>query len=75
MEKHILSWSYWLGLLCTLIAFVLKLVNAFGVWVPSTLTKQGNAIGYDTFFHGAILFFLIAIATASYIWAHSQKSQ
>lgn len=75
MEKHILSWSYWLGLLCTVIAFVLRLFSALRIWVPTALVKQGNAIGYDTFFHGAILFFLIALATASYIWAHSQKSQ
>jgi hypothetical protein len=72
MEKHILTWSYWLGLVCTLIAFVLRLLNGLGVFTPKAVT-QGTSIGYNSFLHGAALFFLIAIATASYIWAHSQR--
>ncbi|MGA2271912.1 MAG: hypothetical protein ABSH00_00050 [Bryobacteraceae bacterium] len=74
MEKHILSWSYWLGLVCTVICFVLRFLNAIGVLVPQPV-KQGNTMGYISFLHAAALFFLIAIATASYIWAHSQRSQ
>jgi len=74
MERHILSWSYWLGLICTVIAFVLRSLNALGIWAPKAV-NQGTPIGYNSFLHVAALFFLMAIATASYIWAHAQKPQ
>ena len=73
MEKHILTWSYWLGLACTVIAFVLRFLAALGILYPQV--AKGNRIDYGSFLHVAALFFLIALATASYIWAHSQKSQ
>jgi hypothetical protein len=74
MEKHILTWSYWLGLASTVIALVLRLLNALGLLVPQVV-KQGQTIWYMSFYKGALLFLLIAVATASCTWARSQRAQ
>ncbi len=74
MEKHILTWSYWLGLASTVIALVLRSLNAVGLLAPGVV-NQGRTLWYMSFYKGALLFLLVAVATAGYIWAHSQKSQ
>ena len=63
MEKRIVTVSYWLGLLSALIAM--------GEWGLSILGRLARGVAllrnvgwYESFFKGAILFFLIAIATA-----------
>ena len=65
MEKHIITWSYWLGLVSLVLAFIARGMNALGVGFLYFSTK-GNSIGYNSFLAAAVLFFLTAIATASY---------
>ncbi len=74
MEKHIITWSYWLGLASAVAALVMRAFNAFGFWLPKTMA-QGRTLWYMSFYKGAFLLFLIAIATANYTWARSQKPQ
>ncbi len=74
MEKHILAWSYWLGLASAVIALGLRSLNAVGLLLPTVVT-QGRTLWYMSFFKGALLFLLISIATANYSWARSQRSQ
>lgn len=74
MEKHILTWSYWLGLASSVITLVLRFLNMVGLLLPSVV-KQGRTLWYMSFFKGALLFLLIAVATAGYTWARSHKSQ
>ena len=73
MEKQIVTGSYWLGLLCSLIALALRSLNAFGILTP-TVVQQGKTLWYMSFFKGALLFFLIAIATASYASVRGEKT-
>ena len=73
MEKQIVTGSYWLGLLSSLIAFGLRLLSALGILTP-TVIKQGTNVWYMSFYKGALLFFLIAIATASYASVHGEKT-
>jgi hypothetical protein len=73
VKKQIVAVSYWLGLLSTLIALGLRLLNVFGKLVPN-LVQQGNPIGYMSFYKGALLFFLIAIAAASYASVCGEKT-
>jgi len=73
MEKQIVKGSYWLGLLSSLIALGLRSLNAFGILTPGVV-KQGQTIWYMSFYKGALLFFLIAIATASYAWVRGEKT-
>jgi len=74
MEKQIRTWSYWLGLVSAVIAVVLRALNAVGLLLPEVV-KQGQTIWYMSFYKGALLFFVISVATASYTWAGSQKSE
>ena len=73
MEKQIVTGSYWLGLLSTLIALGLRSLNVFGILTP-TVIKQGQTLWYMSFYKGALLFFVIAIATASYASVHGEKT-
>ena len=72
MEKQIVKGSYWLGLLSSLIALGMRSLNAFGILTP-TVVKQGQTLWYMSFYKGALLFFLIAIATASYASVRGEK--
>ena len=74
MEKLIITYSYWLGILSALLALLTRGLNILGLVVAGIGTR-GNAIGYRTFLDGSTLFFLTAIATASYVWFKSQKAQ
>ena len=73
MEKQIVTGSYWLGLLCSLIALGLRSLNIFGILTPTVL-QQGRTHWYMSFYKGALLFFLIAIATASYASVRGEKT-
>jgi len=74
MKKHIIRYSFWLGVLSVLLALLMRALNMLGVPLAN-ITTRGNAIGYRTFLDGAQLFFLTAIATASYVWFKAQKTQ
>jgi hypothetical protein len=43
------------------------------LWMASNAAR-GNPVGYGSFFHASILFFVAAIATTSCAWLNSQKS-
>ena len=67
MKKHIIRYSYWLGILSVLLALLTRALNILGLPL-AVISTRGNAIGYRTFLDGSQLFFLTAIATASYVW-------
>lgn len=73
LEKQIITWSYWLGLLSSFLCLALRFLNIFKILTPNVV-QQGRTLWYMSFFKGALLFFLIAIATASYSWARGQKT-
>ncbi len=58
MEKHLVTWSYWLGIACFAIALVWKTWSAFGLWLPKGMTAA-QTISYMTFYKGGLLFFLL----------------
>ena len=73
MHRQIVSLSYWLGLLSSLVALGLRGLNAIGILEPEVV-KQGHTVWYMSFYKGALLFFMIAIATASYTFVRSEKA-
>jgi hypothetical protein len=73
MEKHIIQWGYWLGVVCVVLALVTRALNVLGV--VSVVVGRGNPIGYRSFLDGALLFFVAAIATSSYAWFKAHKPQ
>lgn len=74
MEKHIIRWSYFLGVLALALALVTR---AMDVVAPSmnVIRTRGDSIGYRAFMNGALLFFITTIASACYAWFKSQSSQ
>jgi hypothetical protein len=72
MEKHIVSWSYWLGVVSVLLALVARILNIFGL-TTILLQTRGNPISFRTFVDGALLFLMTSIATAGFIWSKRQN--
>jgi hypothetical protein len=68
MEKHIANWTYWLGVACLVIALVWRIAS---IWMGP---QQALGIVPLSFYKGALLFFITAIATANYSLAMRQKS-
>lgn len=73
MKKQIVIGTYWLGLISTLIALVLRTLNIFGILAPSVV-RQGRTLWYMSFYKGALLFFLVAIATACYAYVRGERT-
>lgn len=69
MEKQLSLVGYWLGLICTVLALILRLTTALNVYPPRMSAPGGIAISYTTFLHGAALFFLLTIAS----WCRTAK--
>ena len=63
MDKRLETLSYWLGLLSSLLAMALWALSVFGRLIQNVVLVRSVA-WYESFYKGAILFFLIAIATA-----------
>ena len=72
MEKMLTHWCYWLGLVSAAIALVMRGFNAFGVWIPHNVVT-GVTVWYMSFYKGAFLFLLVAIATANVAWFKGQR--
>jgi hypothetical protein len=70
VEKQLSALGYWLGLICTLLALIFRLFTAFNVSPPHVGASGGIGISYLSFFHGAALFFLLAIAS----WCRTARS-
>jgi hypothetical protein len=70
MEKRLSVIGYWLGLICTVLAVILRLLFALGIILPPMGAPGGMPISYLAFVHGAALFFLLTIAS----WCRTPKS-
>jgi hypothetical protein len=67
MEKYILRWSYWLGVISVALALVWRVV----VVLAGRLEIRG--LDYMTGYKAGVLFLLVAIATTCYAWFKTQK--
>ena len=70
MEKQLSALGYWLGLICTVLALIFRMFTVLNIFPLHMGAPGGNAISYLSFFHGAALFFLLAIAS----WCRTAKS-
>jgi hypothetical protein len=72
MERHIMLWSYWLGVVCVVLTVATRFLNTLGL--PTMLLQtRGNPISPRTFLDGALLLLITSIATAGYIWFKRQN--
>lgn len=69
MEKHIAQWSYWLGLVCSLLAIVWK-----GLEFLKVMPEAFGSLRYMSLYKGGLLFLVIAVATSGYVAAKGQKA-
>jgi hypothetical protein len=72
MERNIVHWTYWLGMPCLVIALLWRVFNALGLWLPMRIT-EGETVYYMSFHKASLLFFVAAIASASYTSFKSRK--
>jgi hypothetical protein len=70
MEKQLSLLGYWLGLICTVLALIFRMFTALKMIPPFLGLPGGSAISYMSFLHGAVLFFVLAIAS----WCRTAKS-
>lgn len=71
MEKQLSATGYWLGLICTVLALIFRLLTALNKIPPFLGVPGGNAISYLSFLHGALLFFVLTIAS----WCRTTNSR
>jgi len=69
MEKYLSAAGYWLGLVCTVLAIISRVLIAFNSNPPRIGVSDGIALSYNSFLNGAVLFFLLNIAS----WCRTAK--
>lgn len=73
MEKQLCTVSHWIGIVSAVLALIMRGLAIVGVPVfPASPGR--NPISYHTFLAGAILFFVMAIASSVIMSAKSPKS-
>jgi hypothetical protein len=65
MEKYILKVSYWVGVICAVLAIVTRIASSLGFEMV-TLHTRGHEIDYHSLLDAALLFLFIAMASAGY---------
>lgn len=73
MAKQIAKWSYWVGIVCLVVAILWRAANVVGLPSSPSLAP-GRTFGYLTFYRGSLLFFVASIASAAYDWTSSRSS-
>ena len=72
MTKQITEWAYWVGLVCTAVAVVWRGLSFLGLG-SMELGSGGRVVGTITLYKAALLFFVMAIASASHARSAEQK--
>ena len=55
MEKHIMTWNYWLGIVLAVLAFLARGADVLGMGFLY-FRGEGNSLGYHSYWDGAQLF-------------------
>lgn len=66
MEKNVIKWSYWLGVVCSVIAVLTRTCGLVGLNL-SAFPQIGSSVVYQRFVDRAFFFFIISIATETYM--------
>jgi hypothetical protein len=72
MEKHVVRWTYLLGVACVVIALVWRALNVFGWGIPYIMVP-GQTLYYMSAYKAAFLLLLTSIATANYAMYRAQS--
>jgi hypothetical protein len=60
MEKHLAKWTYWLGVACAVISFIIRGLNGVGLYADI----GGMNVGHMSFYKASFLLLAMAIATS-----------
>ena len=74
MEKQLSTVAYWIGIVSAILALITRLLAVIGIFVSNTAPSGKIPISYKSFLDGAILFFMMAIASSAAMWIKQQKS-
>jgi hypothetical protein len=74
MQKYILLVSYWLGVVCAVLAIAMRISNALGFEFVHMSTR-GNSIDFHSLLDAALLFLFVAIASSGYAIVKSQQGK
>lgn len=75
MEKKLAIIAYWIGIACTVIAVIERGLAMIGVWGSPSVSRfiwQMQLSG-KSFLDGAMLFFLMAVASSAALWVKTHK--
>jgi hypothetical protein len=75
LEKHLATAAYWIGILSTAIALIMRLLALMGIFAFSRAVVEGKTpITYRAFLDGAMLFFIMSIASGVIAWTKERKA-
>jgi hypothetical protein len=74
LEKQLATAAYWIGLVSTVLALITRGLTVLGIFVFPVSTTGKIPISYRSFLDGAILFFIMAIASSVIVSAKAQKA-
>ena len=74
MEKQLCTVAYWIGVVSTVAALITRLLAVIGVRLFPAAAEGKIPISYRSFLDGAMLFFVMAIASSVAMWVKSPKS-
>ncbi|MFZ0395000.1 MAG: hypothetical protein WCF17_11765 [Terracidiphilus sp.] len=76
MGKQLATASYWVGVVSTVIALIMRALAWVGVLAIEPGIRGGKyfPLSYRTFLEGAILFFVMAIASATVALVKEKKA-
>ena len=75
MEKQLATAAYWAGIVSTVLALIMRGLALLGIYAFSPGVVAGrNPVSFRTFLEGAILFFVMAIASSVIAMAKDRKA-
>jgi hypothetical protein len=75
LEKQLATAAYWIGIVCTALALITRGLAALGINAFAFTVGPGRySVSHRTFLEGAVLFFVMAIASAVIAWAKERKA-
>jgi hypothetical protein len=75
MEKQLATAAYWIAAISTVLALVMRGLALMGMFAYSPAAVAGkNPISFRTFLEGAILFYVMAIASSAVAWVKERRA-
>lgn len=74
MEKKLATAAFWIGILSTAVALVMRGLALVGIPAVASNGANVHPLTFRTFLEGAILFFVMAIASVALAWTKERKA-